>query len=130
MSPQTAGEARRWLDFARGDLLDAETLLRQADRYRNVCFLAQQSAEKALKAILVWEGMDVPFRHDLDLLITLIPTGWELPPRDWSWLTQWATGGRYPSNATEPNADQARQAVEYARTAVTMVASEIGMPGT
>ena len=42
-------EARRWLYFAREDLDVAKELLR-GGRIRHVCFYAQQSAEKALKA--------------------------------------------------------------------------------
>lgn len=45
-------EVRRWLRYAREDLTVAETLLNQDDLIpRHACWLAQQSAEKALKAV-------------------------------------------------------------------------------
>jgi len=43
-------EARRWLAYARSDLAAAEELLQKPESYpRQVCFLAQQAAEKVLK---------------------------------------------------------------------------------
>ena len=46
-------EARRWFLTAEEDLRAAE-VLRDTGHYARACFLAQQSAEKALKA--VWVG--------------------------------------------------------------------------
>lgn len=43
-------EAKRWMRTARYDLETAEILL-DNNRYAHCCFLSQQSAEKALKAI-------------------------------------------------------------------------------
>jgi len=48
-----APEAERWLAYARSDLEAAQVLLQGATPYpRQVCFLAQQAAEKTIKAIL------------------------------------------------------------------------------
>ena len=55
--PETEDEARRWLRYARQDLAGA----RSSAEYRHVVFFAQQAAEKALKAILVYLGQPVPF---------------------------------------------------------------------
>ena len=45
----------RWLRYAREDLLAADAMLTQPDFWpRHVCSLAQQAAEKALKAVLVY----------------------------------------------------------------------------
>jgi HEPN domain-containing protein len=49
MKLEPAVEARRWLLQAEQDLDDAEFNLK-GRRYNVACFLAQQSAEKALKA--------------------------------------------------------------------------------
>jgi HEPN domain-containing protein len=49
-----APEAERWLAYAHSALDAGLALLRAQDHYpRQACFLAQQAAEKALKAILV-----------------------------------------------------------------------------
>lgn len=70
-------EVRRWLRYAREDLEAAETLFAQQSVVpRHLCWLAQQATEKALKAVLVFVGVNFPRRHDLDALRNLIPTGW------------------------------------------------------
>jgi HEPN domain-containing protein len=44
-------EGRRWLDQAKSDLADAEYLA-EGNRFATACFLCQQAAAKALKAVL------------------------------------------------------------------------------
>ena len=48
-------EVQRWLRYAQEDLIGAESLIGQRTiASRHVCWLAQQAAEKALKAVLVY----------------------------------------------------------------------------
>ena len=68
-------EARRWLQYAREDLQTAELLLAQTLVFRQICWLAQQSVEKMLKAALFGLQVDFPRAHDLDLLRNLLPDG-------------------------------------------------------
>jgi HEPN domain-containing protein len=49
-------EARRWILQAQFDLKAAEWTL-QGGFFNTVCFLAQQSAEKALKSVLYYKGV-------------------------------------------------------------------------
>src|SRR5690606_41165325 len=75
----STSDHRRWLDYALSDLAAAKTLLANPDHYpRQVCYLAQQAAEKALKAALVREQVDFPFSHDLDRLRNLLPPSWRV----------------------------------------------------
>jgi HEPN domain-containing protein len=74
--PEHYIEARRWLRYAVEDLRAAESSLSfDGVQPRHVCWLAQQAAEKALKAVLIFEQLDYPRRHDLDLLFVLTPAG-------------------------------------------------------
>ena len=69
-------ETRRWLRYAREDLVAAEAMLEQSDiAPRHVCWPAQQSAEKAIKAVPVFLQIDFPKSHDLDALRNLTPEG-------------------------------------------------------
>ena len=54
----------------------ASKMVAHADTPRNACRLAQQAAEKSLKAAFVPGGMDFPYIHDLDKLRNLLPAGW------------------------------------------------------
>jgi HEPN domain-containing protein len=57
-------EAARWLEQARRDLDDAEFAASGA-RWNLACFLAQQAAEKALKAYLYARGAEAVWGHSV-----------------------------------------------------------------
>jgi HEPN domain-containing protein len=66
-------EARRWLDQAENDLAFAEHALR-GKFFHQVCFTAQQCAEKALKAIHYADGARSVIGHSaVALLAALLP---------------------------------------------------------
>ena len=75
--------AARWLRYARGDLDAASALLESgAGEPRHVAGLAQQAAEKAIKAVLVAGQIEFPFTHDLEELQALAAVcGTVAPPR-------------------------------------------------
>lgn len=112
-----ASDAARWLGYARSDLDAATTLLKHPDHYpRQVCFLAQQAAEKALKSVLVLLQIEFPFTHDLDRLRDLLPDGWRVK-RDYPDLADlsiWAVEARYPADMPEVLAADAYRAVHAA----------------
>jgi HEPN domain-containing protein len=111
-------ETRRWLRYAREDLEGAEALLAQRVIVpRHICWLSQQAAEKAIKAILVFLALDFPQRHDLDALRNLVPDDWQVKTKhpDLATLTEWAVEARYPGDWPDANEADARTAVEQAR---------------
>jgi len=113
-----APDTRRWLRFAREDLQAAEAMLRRADAYpRHACWLAQQAAEKALKAVFVFLEIEFPFVHDLDYLRDLLPDGWRVKREqpDLAALTEWAVEARYPGAMPEAVEADAQRAVQQAR---------------
>jgi len=65
-----AREASRWWRQAQADL-SFLTVARQAGRYDTCCFLAQQVAEKALKAYLFQQGEELIFTHSIFKLCDL-----------------------------------------------------------
>jgi HEPN domain-containing protein len=107
-------ETRRWLRYAREDLSAAESTLNEPDVLpRHVCWLAQQAAEKALKAVLIYLQIEYPRSHDLDMLRNLVPDGWQLKVEhpDLAGLTEWAVEARYPGDWPEAVEADARLAV-------------------
>ena len=111
-------EVRRWLHHAREDLLAAEAMVEQRSvAPRHVCWLAQQAAEKALKAVLVFLQIDFPWIHDLDALRNLVPAGWQLKADhpDLADLAEWEVEARYPGDWPEATEADAHSAVEQAR---------------
>lgn len=125
-------EAQRWLRHAWEDLLAAEEAAgNSALAPRHACFLAQQSAEKALKAVLVHLGVDFPWRHDLDMLRNLVPTGWRLKQEhpDLGALTVWAVEARYPGDWPDAEETDAQDAVQQARAVWESVLRDLSSHG-
>lgn len=94
---------------------------------RQVCFGAQQAAEKALKALCVVEQTEFPFIHDLVRLRQLLPPS-RVPAAsvaDLRWLGQWATSMRYPGEVDGDWA-QARRAVEIAAAVIADARASLG----
>lgn len=123
-----AVDAARWLEFARTDLNAAHKLMEDADFYpRQVCFLAQQAAEKALKAVLIYLAIDFPFTHDLDRLRETIPAGWQVKEKftHLYGLSIWAVESRYPGDLPDVVSADAEQALQMADALYQVVAEEL-----
>jgi HEPN domain-containing protein len=121
-------DVRRWLRYSREDAEAAAAAVDDARMVpRHACFLAQQSAEKALKAALVSLCIDPPKQHDLDALRLLIPREWSVArePLALGKLTVWAVEARYPSDLPDAEEHDAREAVEIARSVYALVAADL-----
>jgi HEPN domain-containing protein len=94
-----------WLNRARSNLARAKADIRLEGVYlEDLCFDAQQAAEKALKAVLLHLKVRFPYVHDLAELLALVEgAGDPLPThiREAARLTRFAVASRYPG-AEEP----------------------------
>jgi HEPN domain-containing protein len=90
---------RDWLARARSNLLLAESGRQHGVFLEDLCFEAQQAAEKALKAVCVFCKVEFPKTHSLITLAGLLEqAGVQLPPevREADLLTSYAVQARYP----------------------------------
>jgi HEPN domain-containing protein len=123
-----APDAARWLDWAHSDLKAGQALLRDPDSYpRQVCFLAQQAAEKAIKAIFVFLNVEFPFTHDLDRLRDLLPGKWDVKNEfpDLAGLTIWAVEARYPGDMPDVTTAEAAEAMQLAEDVYKLVEEDL-----
>lgn len=67
MTPGAQAEGRRWLEQAEADRRGLQ-LLFDGQSYHLACFMAQQVAEKALKAFLYAQGEDLVIGHSVEAL--------------------------------------------------------------
>ena len=118
----------RWLRYAEEDLTTAETLLAQPHvPPRQACWHAQQAAEKALKAALIFLQIDFRRTHDLNVLRDLLPESWQLKTTlpNLDDLNRWAVEARYPEKMQEATKSDAALAVEQAQIIWTSVSTEL-----
>ena len=66
----SSADPREWLKRARSSLQHARARHRRV-YFEELCFDAQQAAEKAIKAVLLHNGTEFPYVHDLDRLLQL-----------------------------------------------------------
>lgn len=120
--PTPGGGARQrrtldWLRIGRKDLRAATRMLKDGgyDPYQ-VCFFAQQAAEKSIKAALTFEAREFEPTHDLDTLTGLLPSTWKVHGVSGRLrqLTSYGVETRYPAPQALPTVDDADRAVEQA----------------
>ncbi len=63
------GSPSDWLSRARSDLAIAKVPLPEGAVYEDLCFHAQQAAEKAIKAVYRANGLVFRYTHDLEELL-------------------------------------------------------------
>ncbi len=125
-------DPREWLNRARSNLARARATRGVPDVYlEDICFDAQQAAEKAIKAVLVSKGVDFPKIHDIADLVSLVAeSGVPIPPEiaAAAELTEYAVVARYPS-AVEPTTEEdCDGAIQAAEAVLSWASGIIGVP--
>ena len=108
-------DAKVWMEYSESDLRAAQTLLESRDFFPlQICFLSQQCAEKAIKAILVFEEVN-------------FPKGWKVKGQfpDLAELTIWAVESRYPGDMPEISEKEARETLQLAEAVFDAVTAEL-----
>lgn len=115
---EVARKVRQWLTYADEDLLLAQHGLTLAGRapLRLVAYHAQQCAEKCLKGLLVWRGVDFPYTHNIARLLELVADsgGGGDSLAEAATLTPFAITTRYPGEDSDVEPAEAEQAIAIA----------------
>ncbi|MFQ5951577.1 MAG: HEPN domain-containing protein [Candidatus Geothermarchaeales archaeon] len=116
--------AQEWVGKAEENLRSAEATFKEA-LYPPSCFLCQQAAEMALKAVLIAKAGGYPFTHSLvDLAKELegFP-GLNLPQvEELEWLQEHYAQARYPNARMTPyKREEAQRALTLARRIIDAV---------
>lgn len=113
-------DPREWLNHARSNLALATAHVPEA-YLEDLCFEAQQAAEKAIKAVLLKRKVDFPYVHDLARLLTLLEEAGEgIAPalKRAEALTQHAVAARYPGLVGPVSDARYQEAVALAEAVV------------
>ena len=114
------GEPGDWLRHAWSDLELARTRRNSKILLEDLCFHAQQTAEKALKAVLVFNSVPFPKTHNIRTLMDLLPEGLNLPEeaRGAASLTDYAVLTRYPGVLEPVTEEEYIEAIRIAEAVV------------
>jgi HEPN domain-containing protein len=118
--------AARWLEFAEIDLQAAKALLKEDSLSPVVCFHAQQSVEKCLKALIESKNLNPPKSHDLIMLYGHVDDMIKLEEDTLAKLNQIYIDARYPASLGglpegPPDAEDAKGFSEFAQEVLAQV---------
>jgi len=120
-------DPREWVNRARSDLLMAKS--RTKGIYlEDLCFHAQQAAEKAIKAVLIKHALKFPYVHDVGELLTLIENaGLKIPGlvKQAGKLTRFAVFTRYPGIAEPISEDEYVESLTIAAEVIRWAESRL-----
>jgi HEPN domain-containing protein len=121
-------DPREWLNRARSNLAQAQAKITGV-YLEDLCFDAQQAAEKAIKALLIKRGVTFPHVHDLARLVTLLEqAGQEIPEfvRRAEALTRYAVVTHYTGLAEPVTEAHYQEAVAVAKAVLEWVEDQLG----
>ena len=122
-----------WLRLAQENLQVAtSTITAEYAPYHTVCFLCQNSAERYLKAYLIYQGWELKKTHDLnELLLFCVEYNNKLETLrdDCEILNEYITSARYPGDLPFDNFDeeQAQEAITSANRISETIQKEINL---
>jgi HEPN domain-containing protein len=123
-------DPREWLNRAKANLARAGQV--SPDCYlEDLCFDAQQAAEKAIKAVFIHRGLQFPYIHNLERLLRFLSQGGVKVPKyvlradD---LTPFAFESRYPGQTPPVTQRRYRRAVRIAESVVHWAEHQIAKP--
>ena len=120
-------DPREWLNRARSDLLMARTQ-KEGIYLEDLCFHAQQAAEKAIKALLIKHSVKFPYVHDIAELLTRIENeGLRIPKlvKQAGKLTRFAVFTRYPGIAQDISEREYKEALTIAAEVIRWVQNRL-----
>jgi len=124
-------DPREWLNRARSDLALAQNRV-EGVYLEDLCFHAQQAAEKAIKAVLIYRDVEFPYVHDLSRLLELVSEAGVTVPqamRPVSTLTRFAVVNRYPGLGASATEEHYTEALKLATAVVAWTEQVIGKRG-
>ena len=126
-------DPQEWLNRAHSNLAIARSCTDTSVYLEDLCFNAQQAAEKAIKAVWILHHIAYPYVDDLAALVTIImKNGVRVPDhvKEAAKLTRFAITTRYPHFLSPVKEEEYLRAVAIAEGVVTWCESEmIGNPG-
>lgn len=121
-----------WLSRAKSNLARAR-MTAPGVYLEDLCFDAQQAAEKAVKALLIRARVPFPSVHDLAALVSLLESAGEVVSpelKEAERLTRFAVAARYPGLEELVTEEEYRRAISLAEAVVRWVEQRlVGDPG-
>ncbi|GHT95311.1 DNA-binding protein [Spirochaetia bacterium] len=119
--------AESWIGRAKSSYDLATVSITPNIYYEDLCFQIQQSAEKALKGLLIYYGVEPDFTHNIGMLLEELEKLTDIPSniKEASELTMYAVQTRYPGEYDEITKEEYKEAVKIAKTCIEWTENKI-----
>lgn len=116
-----------WLKRAESNIRLAINGKQEGVFFEDLCFEAQQAAEKALKAMLIFLSEEYPRVHSFGMLLECLEKHIKIPERikDVIELSDYAVQTRYPGDYYPLSEDEYERAINIAKQTLTWVKENI-----
>jgi HEPN domain-containing protein len=120
-------QAEVWLRRARSNLAIAHKARSKEVLWEDLCFEAQQAAEKSLKALLIFYSGEYPRKHSLSLLLEKLQIFVAVPEeiKEVVELSDYAVQARYPGDYYPVSQDEYDRAVELAQRVLSWAEEQV-----
>ena len=121
------GRYEEWIKRAKSSLELAQAEIIQYTYYEDLCFQAQQAAEKALKGLLIYYGTEPEFTHNIEILLNGLKKFTDIPAeiKEAVKLTVYAVQTRYPGEFDEISREEYEKSIEIAKACLDWVEKSI-----
>jgi HEPN domain-containing protein len=122
-----ANKYKAWIDRAKSSLAISKVKLDENILYEDLCFQAQQAAEKAIKGLLAFYNVDPEKTHNLVSLIKELSKNIEIPEEinETAILNDYAVQTRYPGDYTPIGVEEYNTAITVAEKCVKWIEKKI-----
>jgi HEPN domain-containing protein len=116
-----------WIESAKSSLELAQAKIIRYIHYEDLCFQLQQAAEKALKGLLIYYGVEPEFTHNIEILLNEIKKFTEIPEniKAAAQLTNYAVQTRYPGEYEEIAKEEYENSIKIANICLNWVENKI-----
>ena len=105
-----------WLKRAKSNIALAKKSDKGGVYFEDLCFQAQQAAEKAVKAVMVYLSIELPHTHNFNILLLKLKEKIKIPDNILRVieLNDYAVQTRYPGDYTPVSRTEYKEAVNIA----------------
>jgi HEPN domain-containing protein len=116
-----------WIERAKSSLELAQAKIIQHIYYEDLCYQSQQAAEKALKGLLIYYGVEPEFTHNIEILLNKLKAFTDIPEniKEAVQLTIYAVQTRYPGEYDEITKEEYEKSVKMAKDCLTWIVNKI-----
>ena len=106
-----------WIERAKSSLEISKLAVNANIFYEDLCFQSQQAAEKALKGLLIYYGVEPEFTHNIGLLLKVLEGFTDIPEtiKEAAQLTNYAVQTRYPGEYDEITKEEYEESIQIAK---------------